>query len=447
MKFIANGINGSYLRSVLPGEDVEVDGVLAAIAYGSDENTLIRNCLDHKRRLDLWMRYDHTVPVSISLLRKLLSYNSRDVFCYQIPDVLHAKVIWWRGYGAYIGSANLSDRAWISNIEAGVFLSEGDLHQHGTIDELENFFDGLRSLEQTFQLTQETVDELESIQQIRKSIFSIDKKAEEKRTIPKFEGVNFIEKKSQRDRRKKAFQKEWHETLTYLRSISNVVVKYRPKWINEETPAAWQADQFLHAYYYNHVRDGNRYPVDEFFRKNKVNPSDALADELKWWSTLREPPTSEDVNLERNAPYIRDLLSKDNISQMTVKQFALLCEYTHAVRDHVKKISLSTFGIAERTMSTTEERVELFADWMWRQLNSHGMGAKEILREILFGGEESKIWERLYKFSRDPEYKLPHYGINSLAEIVGWARPDVMPPRNGRTSKALKALGYSVKVY
>jgi hypothetical protein len=30
---------------------------------------------------------------------------------------------------------------------------------------------------------------------------------------------------------------------------------------------------------------------------------------------------------------------------------------------------------------------------------------------------------------------------------LGWALPDTFPPRNGRTAKALKALGYEVTVH
>ncbi|WP_371200120.1 phospholipase, partial [Ectothiorhodospira sp. PHS-1] len=37
-------------------------------------------------------------------------------------------------------------------------------------------------------------------------------------------------------------------------------------------------------------------------------------------------------------------------------------------------------------------------------------------------------------------------GLSSLGEIVGWARPDEFPPRNMRTSKGLRALGYNVRI-
>ena len=125
MKLIANTLNGNYLRDILPSADEEIDGVLAAIAYGSNSTNeaedFIGNCLKHHYRLDMWMRYDHTVPVAVPLLRRLLKHERDNIFCKFVPDRFHSKVIWWKGYGAYIGSANLTDRAWNANIEAGIF--------------------------------------------------------------------------------------------------------------------------------------------------------------------------------------------------------------------------------------------------------------------------------------------------------------------------------------
>ena len=111
----------------MPDENSDIDFVQAALAYGNDASTLIEKCLSNRRRLDIWMRYDHTVPVSPPLLRKLLSGASSNIFCSLVPDVLHSKVIWWRGHGIYVGSANLTDRAWNTNIEFGIFISESDL--------------------------------------------------------------------------------------------------------------------------------------------------------------------------------------------------------------------------------------------------------------------------------------------------------------------------------
>jgi len=80
---------------------------------------LFEACAQHLKPLEFFGRYDHTVAVDPAVLKWFLDKASPNFDCKLVPDILHAKVIWWVDAGAYIGSANLSDRAWISNIEAG----------------------------------------------------------------------------------------------------------------------------------------------------------------------------------------------------------------------------------------------------------------------------------------------------------------------------------------
>ena len=96
---------------------------------------------------------------------------------------------------------------------------------------------------------------------------------------------------------------------------------------------------------------------------------------------------------------------------------------------------------------TREDRIPLYANWLLRQKNEKGWSVPELLDFVLYDGKDSEMWARLYTAARDKQYRLPHYGLNTLAELVGWTRPEVAPPRNGRTSKALRALGYDVKIY
>ncbi|HCD4852076.1 TPA: phosphatidylserine/phosphatidylglycerophosphate/cardiolipin synthase family protein, partial [Klebsiella pneumoniae] len=113
------------------------------------------------------MRYDHTVPVAPSFLSKLLINTKNNIFCKLVPDCLHSKVIWWKGYGAYIGSANLTDRAWNMNIEAGVFYTESDLYNSDLISQLEDFFDNLAFLDCCIDLSQEIIDEQKKLQKLK----------------------------------------------------------------------------------------------------------------------------------------------------------------------------------------------------------------------------------------------------------------------------------------
>jgi PLD-like domain len=447
MKFIANWINGSYLRKILPPSSVEVGGVLAAIAYGSNEEHFLQNCIDNKYRLDIWMRFDHTVPVKIPLLKKLLNLTSKNIFCYQIPDRLHSKVIWWQGYGAYIGSANLSDRAWSTNIEAGLFIKDLELVESGLVAELDGFFDRLRKLPQSFPLCKETIDEIERINIARSGIFKIDEISKNMRTVPEFQGLPFSSILHIQERRKEAFRNEWNEALTILRSIAKDVIKFRPAWVKENIPSAWQADQFLHAYYYNNVREGNRHPYEEFYQANKRNPGAALQETLVWWKSLKEPPTHEDQTFYESAPYIQKMLSKDRILNLTQGEFQKICKYTHATKDHITKIPLKRMGVDYQASMSIEERIKIYSKWLWEINNQRGMNVAGILNYVLYTGNSNFIWRRLFEVTNDEKYIIPHYGLNSIAEVIGWAQPEVIPPRNGRTSKALRALGYDVRVY
>lgn len=83
IKFIANTINGSYLRDILPKADIEVDGVLAAIAYGSlsanEKEDLIGSCLSNRYRMDIWMRYDHTPHYRLNSLSELVGWARPEI--------------------------------------------------------------------------------------------------------------------------------------------------------------------------------------------------------------------------------------------------------------------------------------------------------------------------------------------------------------------------------
>lgn len=85
MEFIANILNRKILKTILPPSGVEIDGVMAAIAYGSnfpdEKNDFIGHCLANRYRLDIWMRYDNTVPVAVTLLKRLLKHHKDNIFC------------------------------------------------------------------------------------------------------------------------------------------------------------------------------------------------------------------------------------------------------------------------------------------------------------------------------------------------------------------------------
>lgn len=447
MEFFANKFNGKFLRNVLPGETVDVDFVRAAIAYGSDASTLIENCLRNRRRLDIWMRYDHTVPVAPHLLRKLLAGASSNIFCSLVPDVLHSKVIWWKGYGAYVGSANLTDRAWVTNIEFGVFLSEPELDESGGLEEISLFFEQLEHCDAALPLTLEIVEEQEQLQKLRQDrLHAIDSESKRRRSIETWGGpAEVASRKKAIDAGRAKFIKEWADGLTFLRALAEKAPEYRPKWMNEDVPAAWQADQFLHAYYYNEVVDGVRHPFEEFYLKNRSDPKGASDRALRWWSGLAEPPSHEDENCHVRAPIIREVLAKRRIKELILEDFVRVCQANHSTMDHVRRMRLDTLGVKEEADELA--RGAAFATWLWGKRNQQGESVVDLLQFVLDDGGSSDLPRRIFEATRSEERRFPHFGINQVAEIAGWARPELSPPRNGRTSKGLRALGFDVRIY
>lgn len=446
MRFFGNSVTGSYLRDVLPRASDDVEWVKAAIAYGSDETTLIQNCLSLGKRLDIWMRYDHTVPVSPALLTHLQRSEKRNIFCKLVPDVLHAKVIWWRGYGAYIGSANLTERAWISNIEFGVFLSEAELEAARSIDELEMFFDALESCEECIAITDDLIREQEAIQRARRGLEGdLDLKTKAMRSRPVWGGPAFVAgRQAMVDRRKAAFLKEWREGASILAGLAEQAPEHRPRWLNPDVPPAWQADQFLHAYYYNQVVDGPAHPYEDFYQRNYKNPAAAVKAALQWWSGLASPPSEEDVNCHERAPLIRRLLAPSNLEHLSQDELYELLQANHSSRDHIRRMTLEELEYSGASGEPVD-RVRAFSRLLYRKRNEVGESFPQLIQFILDGGTVEEMPARL--FDAAGKRGFPHVGKNQLAEIAGWARPERYAPRNGRTSKALRALGYNVRVY
>ncbi len=450
MKFVANGVNGVHLRDLLPviSEGVEVDSVVAAIAYGgsaSDEiKDLVGHAVSNQLRLDLWMRYDHTVPVAVSFLQRLLKHQRDNVFSQFVPDCFHSKVIWWKGYGAYIGSANHTDKGWLTNIEAGVFVDEDELIANNMDVELNSFFDYLSEIDKLIPLSADYIAEMENHDKINRGRLD---KARDARKHPIWEGPAFVAKKAAFDKRKDNFKQEWLSTLSKLKHIESELASHKPPWITDEIPLGWQVDQFLHAYYYNRVGDKLRKPYEEDYKKHKANPNGELQAQLAWWKGTVSAPSNEDVTFYENAPAIRELLKQEKILTLTSDDFQQICSKTHATLDHVIKIPMDVLGKPELTSMPRGERLKLFAPFILRERNKKGWDIRQLLYYVMYEGDDDSLWERLYHAGRDSDYTISRYGLNSIAEVVGWARPEVAPPRNGRTSKALRALGFDVKIY
>lgn len=452
MKLIAGKINSNWLLSILHESDGQCEAVRAAVAYANSTPKLIELCFEKNIKLTFWGRYDASVPISTNVLKRFLERKSPNQVCKLFPDRFHPKVIWWEGFGAYIGSANMTDNGWFRNVECGIFLTESELIEEGLNIELEDFFEWID--QKSSALTQEIYEQLKKVEEDNREWEKAKKEFHENfdrnRLIPRIDSLVSKDKINIEDRRRNVFLAEWNQTLQIMRDIGDWVAKgeYRPAWITAHVSKGIQADQFLHAYYYNRVKDGNRHPFQDFYDINKKDPEAALIEALTWWKNLDSPPTNEDQTIYEWAPYLKEYLTREKITKLSFEEFEQICSRIHAMRDHALRVDISTYGLSgTESTKDREQCIHLLAKYIWNQKSKEGKTVVDVLAHVLFGGEAKDVPLRLWQATQSPRWRLPHLGISSLGEMVGWAMPDSFPPRNGRTSKALTALGYKVKIH
>ena len=449
MKLINGPLNNQLLVKILSENTDQCTRIRAAIAYANKDNLhLFETCCRKLVPLEFYGRYNHTVPIDPEVLRWFLDMASPNYECRLVPDILHSKVIWWIDSGVYIGSANLSFRAWFHNIETGVYLTHEELVNNGMESELVQFFEDLQ--DRSHPLSEEIYKEQFGLKNLMKDLETKDYQAEEsfnkKRRLPKQKGLStVVDKKKSSDQRFRTFEKDWNETLQIMRSIANRISdsSVRPKWVDDSVPKGVQADQFLHAYYYNIVKEGNRHPYEEHFRTNSGNPELALQQILQWWTDADFDHSFEERTIYEWSARLRELLAKDSLLSLNENEFVDLCSRVHAIRDHATKQGNVFLGLPDMPQPA-EKKIEQFARWLWPQRSKQGRSPLDLLHYVIWGSGD--IAHRLWKAIRDDDWIIPHMGLSTLGEVIGWARPNDYPPRNMRTSKGLRALGYSVKI-
>jgi len=446
MKLIMGGINGHYLRNITENSARDTEEVLAAVAYATDASLLFDWCWQHGIPLKFYGRLDDSVAVNVSILATFLSRKSANFAC-RLVQHHHAKVIWWRGVGAYIGSANLTDSAWYRNVEAGCFFSEAEINDEMANDLLDLF----ATLEDhATPLTEELLAEMKKRASALSSAEPDSKSFWKSPSFTKWSGLVQTAPKSVNDRKRQAFLEEWHSTLQDLRDIGGIVSmpENQPSWISDSAPAGAQADQFLHAHYYQRTFDGRKANYAGFFERNKNRRDEALAEALDWWHRLPEAPSSEDEMLNVTAPFLRSALAEERLAAMTYEQFQEICMAVHAIKDYARRVPNKAVGLPDDgTRYTIPDKVAALSKRIWNDRTSSGARVNELFQYILYGGGDEQLPERLWQAVTDPKWKIDGLGISALGELVGWALPDRFPPRNGRTSKALKSLGFDVMIH
>lgn len=230
-----------------------------------------------------------------------------------------------------------------------------------------------------------------------------------------------------------------------MRSIAKAVAsdQWRPGWMPDGVAAGAQADQFLHAFYYHRVREGNHYRVEEMFRQNTNRRESALFEYLQEWKDDKYGHMGEFKMLSDWAPRIEKTFARAALESLSEDAWVDAARCVHAIRDYAGKQSAEDIGPLD-AHPEHDEKVRRHCRNLWTRRSASGRSVADLLRYVIWG--PGSVAERLWRGHRDPEWKIAGIGLSTLGEIVGWARPNDYPPRNMRTSKGLRALGHPVRI-
>ena len=140
MKLVTNTQSPRLCEILFEERSLEkIKEIKVAMAYCKDYK-LFEYCKENKIRLDYYGRLDYTINLDLKKLKEFL-LDDRYISIHIIGgNKFHPKVIWCNNYGAYIGSANLTQSAWRDNIECGLWLTQKELEENHLIDSLNVFF-------------------------------------------------------------------------------------------------------------------------------------------------------------------------------------------------------------------------------------------------------------------------------------------------------------------
>jgi PLD-like domain len=460
MRVVMGEMNGVRLLDLMNGSVGKCSRVSAAVAYATQSDPFFEHCNQQGMQLDYYGLLDEGAAVSVPLLQHMLRAGPLVVNPRLIKGHFHSKIIWWHGYGAYIGSANLTAKAWFTNVECGVFFDESEIIGQPLQTDLEQQFAYLRK--HSSPATNELVKALGKLSPAEQSAYGAQQKLkslfdEATKDIAPHGGLTTYGPATKTTAFTQ-FTTEWNETLQLLRGLCIDFHKLgkRPAWVDAFADPTVHFDQFLHAYYYVRVRDAREDDenvktvelVNRAHERNRLDTTGALQEAATWWASLSEAPYGEDVFIRETAPRTRANFSMASLASWQLKDFQDAFFGVHAFKMHARQMPNATLGLPAKHHETAEERSNRVAQWLWEQpRGATQTHIRDLVQFLIWGTAPSNMAERLWLATMDDQRRYAHFGSSTLGEAVGWARPDQYPPRNNRTNKALKALGHDVRLF
>jgi len=462
MKTVLGKLNRTYLENLLSESYSCSRRMRIAVAYADRHKWLMEFLKQHPDvQVTMYGLLDPEVAVSPQLLRWFLDVAPTTARCFLVNGHFHPKVIWWEGFGAYVGSANLTANGWQRNLEAGLFLTQEELEVNGVAEDLAEMFDYLGKIAQP--LTRELLSKVEVLakeqQFAKKHQDSVQRKFDElfarEKPHPGLIGGSTAAGPTAAEQ---SFVDEWRSTLELMRRLCKefAAAKVRPLWVSPAANPTVHFDQFLHGYYYHYVEAtvGGGKALDKVKQRHQDNQNDPDAEfrrAMAWWAEQEAAPTrggyNEEAFINVRAPRMKELLSPSRLPHLTLDELAEALSHSHAFREHARHFDRPV-GLSKDQVEPEDQKIRRATAAIWSaRTREGGHDVLQVLEYLIYGSDPPEAERRLWRAIRSKSWRLPHLGPSTLGELIGWARPDDYPPRNDRNNMALLAMGYEVATF
>lgn len=454
MKLVAGHLNNVLLESLHATHTPHASAIIVAVAY-ADNHLLpfVQKAVDHKVPLTFYGRYDESHPIKESVIDWFLKNKwITSVQCLLVADYYHPKLIWWKGRGVYIGSANMTNRAWFDNVELGTFFDEDDIQKNGLQPQLESIVAQIHTrahpinnalLESMKQLADAT-KAVAKARQAQELEFSKTRWVQPGKPLTGAAlgasgGMSAASGKQLIDEQVRNQARGYMEQLAALLTGTD----RRPAWMPKEIPAVLQVDQFLYAYD-DQFPENRKRDVAEVSAANRLRHREALEEAVVWWHGGAYRFDTMLKHVETDFPFVRDSFSKQRILSLAESEFIDAYTRIHAVQERGRRRSHESLGFVAGQPATGEQRLHRHAQQVFQRSSPGGKTVLQLLEYVLWKDSLGALDQRIYNGSHAPLWAIPDIKENTLGDILGWVRPDVSPPINGRTYKALAKLGYDI---
>jgi hypothetical protein len=466
MRLIGNALNKDYFQNII--EIVQAapvfDEMLLAVAFVGKMDAIFELAERCSVPLTLYALADGERFPSVDVMKRFVEASPPNWRLFLTRAYYHPKILWFRGVGAYIGSANLTEAGWWQNLECGVWLDEEELEESGWDDELLKMFVKIQArsteaapghialydkISRKYQDIQRQLFEMRKA--IKTDLAMIPGQEPPERIASRGRGEDA--KRSRADQMKRAFVTTLQGELTVLRKLAvEVQIHPWPSWVDRTVDPVIAQDQATEYWYHVHIRrsGGAFETIERLHEQNRgVNNTRAVKTMFQEWGRS----AVDDAHLyggfdwaywANTAPrLLRGWLTREELGNLDEARLFDIIRHTHSAREHARQVPKDELSLAEDETTSKDERCRLLTELLWRQRSREGLSIRDLLLYVIWGDvDTADCAERIWNATQLDKWKLRRLGPSMLGEFLGYARPDKFPPRNGRVPKALRALGF-----